>query len=114
MKRTFRSNPLERVRASTRTVAPDRAILAAEAAIRTLGIDPERAKSAVREQDACLARTIYAGVLYRLSLVSLRQVGRFTNCGKATAQARLVRFEGLEDKEAIVSAARAALAKIPK
>ena len=115
MKRS-RSNPLDKVRASVRTVAPDRALLAAEAAIRSLGIDPDRANSAVREPDACLARAIYAGVLYRLSYVSLRQVARHTNCGKATAQARLSRFESIDgpEKSRIMDMAHKALAKIPK
>ena len=115
MKRS-RSNPLDKVRASVRTVEPDRALLAAEAAIRSLGIDPDRAKSVVREPDACLARAIYAGVLYRLSFVSLRQVARHTNCGKATAQARLMRFESIEDQEKvrIMEVARKALVRIPR
>ncbi len=113
MSRTSRSDVLQRIRATRRTVAPDRAMLAAEVAIRSLGINPDRARSAVREPDACLARAILAGVLYRMSLVSLRQVGRYMKCGKATAQARLMRFERLGQRDEILAAARAALAKMP-
>lgn len=113
MSRKCRSNPLDAIRASTRTVAPDRAIAAAQIAVHSLGIHPDRAKSAVREPDAVVARYVIAGVLYRLSRVSYRQVARIVGCGKAAAQARIARFERLPERDAVLATVRHALARIP-
>ena len=101
------------IAATSRTVAPDRAIEAARVAIRSLGVNPDRARSAVRESDAAWARQVIAGVLYRLSRVSLQRAATILRCGKATARARIARFERLPDRDDVLARARAALAKMP-
>ena len=113
MSRKCRSDVLGRISATTRTVMPDRAIEAAHAAIRSLGVNPDRAKSAVRETDAVWARKVVAGVLYRMSRVSLQRAATILRIGKATAQARISAFERMTDRDEVLSRVRQALAKMP-
>lgn len=103
---------LERIREGSRTVPADKALVAAGVAIRALGIDPARAKATCREQDAVLARYIYAGILYRFCRMSYLAVGRRLGCGKATSQARIAAFERLRERDEIIERAKGALAKI--
>lgn len=104
---------LERIRDGSRTVPGDKALVAAGVAIRALGIDPARAKAACREQDAVIARYVYAGVLYRFCRMSYLAVGRRLGCGKATAQARIASFERLRERDEIIERVKVALAKLP-
>jgi len=104
---------LASIRESARTVPADKALVAAGVAIRALGIDPERARSACREQDAVIARYVYAGVLYRFCRMSYQAVGRRLNCGKASAQARIASFERMRERDEVVERVKAALAKMP-
>ena len=104
---------LARIREGSRTVPGDKALTAAGIAIRALGVDPARAKAACREQDAVLARYVYAGILYRFCRMSYLAVGRRLGCGKATAQARIASFERLPERDEIIERVRSALAKMP-
>ena len=113
MSRKCRSDVLGRIASSSRTVAPDRALEAAHAAIRSMGVNPDRAKSAVRETDAVWARKVTAGVLYRMSRVSLQRAATILRIGKPTAQARISAFERMPDRDEVLSRVRQALAKMP-
>lgn len=103
---------LRRIREASRTVPADKATVAAEVAIRALGIDPKRAAAASREQDAVFARYVYAGVLYRLCRMSYQAIGRRLGCGKASAQARIASFERLAERDEILAKVNATLAKL--
>ena len=113
MPKRSRSDVLSKIAAGNRTVMPDRAIEAAHAAIRSLGVNPDRAKSAVRQVDAVWARKVCAGVLYRMSRVSLQRVATILRIGKATAQARISAFERMPDRDEVLSRVRQALARMP-
>ena len=106
------SKTLAGIRAGSRTAPYESAMLAAQVAIQSLGIDPKRAGSATREPDAVLARYVIAGVLYRFCRVSYAQLGRKLRCGKATAQARISAFERLKERDSLLSAAKIALGRI--
>jgi hypothetical protein len=108
-----RVNVCADIAATSRTVAPDRAIESARVAIRSLGVNPDRAQSAVRETDAAWARQVIAGVLYRMSRVSLQRAATILRCHKATCRARIARFERLPDRDEVLSRARQALSKMP-
>lgn len=112
-RRTCRSDVCASIAATLRTVAPDRALEAARVAIRSMGVNPDRAASAVREADAAWARQVLTGVLYRMSRVSLQRAATLMRCGKATARARIARFERLPDRDEVLSRVRQALAKMP-
>ena len=103
---------LERIRDGSRTVPADKAVVAAGVAIQSLGIDPKRASAACKEQDAVVARYVYAGVLYRFCRMSYLAVGRRLGCGKATAQARIASFERLRERDEIIERVKSALAKL--
>ena len=113
MAKRSRSDTLLEIAKGNRTVMPDRAIEAAHAAIRSLGVNPDRAKSAVRQVDAVWARKVTAGVLYRMSRVSLQRVATILRIGKATAQARISAFERMPDRDEVLSRVRQALSKMP-
>ena len=113
MAKRSRSDTLAEIAKGNRTVAPDRAIEAARVAIRSLGVNPDRAASAVRETDAAWARQVIAGVLYRLSRVSLQRAATILRTHKATTRARIAAFERLPDRDDVLSRARQALAKMP-
>ena len=113
MAKRSRSDVLATIGASTRTVMPDRALEAARVAIRALGVNPDRANSAVRESDAAWARQVLAGVLYRMSRVSLQRAATIMRCGKATARARIARFERMPERDDVLSRVKQALAKMP-
>ncbi len=108
------SETLAGIRAGTRTVPVEKALLVAQVAVQSLGIDPKRASSSTREPDAVLARYVIAGVLYRLCRVSYTQVARRLRCGKATAQARIAAFERLKERDTVLKAAKVALGKLPQ
>lgn len=103
---------LRKIRESERNVPSDKALVAAQYAIQCLGIDPARASSPTREQDAVLARCICAGLLYRMCRLSYTAVGRKLGCGKATAQARIASFERMRERDGIIASANAGLAKL--
>ena len=113
MAKRSRSDTLLEIAKGNRTVMPDRALEAAQAAIRSMGVNPDRAKSAVREVDAVWARKVCAGVLYRMSRVSLQRVATILRIGKATAQARISAFERMPDRDEVLSRVRQALSKMP-
>jgi prolyl-tRNA editing enzyme YbaK/EbsC (Cys-tRNA(Pro) deacylase) len=108
-----RINVCADIAATSRTVAPDRAIEAARVAIRSLGVNPDRAASAVRETDAAWARQVIAGVLYRMSRVSLQRAATILRTHKATTRARIAAFERLSDRDEVLSRARQALSQMP-
>jgi hypothetical protein len=103
---------LRKIREASRTVPSDKAMVASEYAIRSMGIDPARASSPTREQDAVLARCIVAGLLYRMCRMSYMAVGRKMGCGKATAQARIASFERLKERDVIIAKASEGLSKM--
>lgn len=105
---------LRTIRESSRTVSPEAAIQAAQVAVRQMGVDPSRASSATREQDAVFVRQVYAGALYWLCRMSYVAVGRRVGCGKASAQARIAAFARLKDREAILERIRAVVARMPQ
>ena len=113
MAKRSRSDTLLEIAKGNRTVMPDRALEAAQAAIRSMGVNPDRAKSAVRQVDALWARKVCAGVLYRMSRVSLQRVATILRIGKATAQARISAFERMPDRDEVLSRVRQALSKMP-
>jgi hypothetical protein len=106
------SESLRAIREGSRTATPERAVVAAQAALQAIGVDPKRAGSSTREPDAVLARYVIAGVLYRFCRVSYTQVARKLRCGKATAQARIAAFERLKERDTVLKAAKVALGKI--
>lgn len=105
---------LRTIRDSSRVVSPDAAIEAASVVVRLMGIDPNRANSPTREQDAVFVRQVYAGALYWLCRLSYVAVGRRVGCGKASAQARIAAFARLNERDAILDKIKAVLARMPQ
>lgn len=103
---------LRKIRESSRIVSYDKAMEAASYAIQCLGIDPARASSPTREQDAVVARCVFAGLLYRMCRMSYLAVGRKMGCGKATAQARIASFERMNERTECIANANHALQKL--
>jgi hypothetical protein len=56
---------------------------------------------------------VIAGVLYRMSRVSLQRAATILRTHKATTRARIAAFERLPDRDEVLSRARQALSKMP-